>query len=402
MEQPFREAKPIIEMLQERGHEAYFVGGSVRDFILGREIGDVDIATSAKPDEIQAIFTKTIDVGAEHGTIIVLHNGHPYEVTTFRSEAGYTDFRRPSHVTFIQSLKEDLKRRDFTMNAIAMTKDGELIDYFEGRKAIEDKVIETVGSPEDRFSEDALRMLRAVRFVSQLSFTLRSETKAAILNKHELLRNISVERKTVELEKLLKGQNVQTAIRELVDTKLYLHLPNFATYRAELEKLCELPINVKHTNEIWLLFTYLFQVKKIDPFLRSWKLPVKVIRFVEKALPTLKAVIKSGWNPILLYEQGIEQAVQIEHVHQTITKKQSQKKIEQLKEMYDQLPIKQRSELALNGKDIISLLNVKPGPLVKEHLQRMERAVIVGEVRNDEQVLKEWLLTCNQKLDKNY
>ena len=132
----------------------------------------MDIATSATPQEIKNIFPKTIDVGIEHGTVVVLWESETYEVTTFRSEGEYADFRRPSEVTFIRSLEEDLKRRDFTMNSIAMNRKGELIDPFLGIDAIHRKRIETVGSASERFHEDALRMMRAVRFVSQLSFTI--------------------------------------------------------------------------------------------------------------------------------------------------------------------------------------------------------------------------------------
>lgn len=154
MNEAFLMAVPVLKDIEAAGYEAYFVGGSVRDHILGKEIADVDIATSAAPEEVKTIFSRTLDVGIEHGTVVVLYNGIPYEITTFRTEAEYLDFRRPSEVQFIRSLEEDLKRRDFTMNAIAMDKEGRLIDPFNGRGAIEEKE----SAPLDSLLRDLLKM----------------------------------------------------------------------------------------------------------------------------------------------------------------------------------------------------------------------------------------------------
>lgn len=202
MEQVFIKALPVLRTLIEAGHQAYFVGGAVRDSYLKRTIGDVDIATDAAPDQVERLFKRTVDVGKEHGTIIVLWEDDTYEVTTFRTESDYEDYRRPSEVHFITSLEEDLKRRDLTINAMAMTADGQVLDYFGGKKDIDQQLIRTVGKPEDRFQEDALRMLRAVRFMSQLGFTLSKETEEAIIKEKTLLSHVSVERKTIEFEKL--------------------------------------------------------------------------------------------------------------------------------------------------------------------------------------------------------
>src|SRR3954447_14575506 len=221
----FIKAIPLLEVIEKAGFEAYFVGGCVRDYLLGKKIADVDIATSATPQEIKQIFSKTIDVGIEHGTVVVIWGQETYEITTFRSDGEYTDFRRPSEVTFIRSLKEDLKRRDFTMNSMAMDKKGKIIDPFLGQAAIQQKLIQTVGSATDRFHEDALRMMRAVRFVSQLSFAIEPETQQALKTNALLLEKIATERKTVEFEKLLQGENRKSALQLLLDTGLFLFLP---------------------------------------------------------------------------------------------------------------------------------------------------------------------------------
>lgn len=179
--EPFREALAIIEKIEEAGHQAFFVGGCVRDFLLKRPIGDVDITTSAKPFEVQAIFDEVIPVGIQHGTVIIRHRGISYEVTTFRLEGEYSDQRHPDSVQFIDKIDEDLARRDFTINALAMDKHGHIIDLFQGREDIEKALIRAVGNGHDRFQEDPLRILRAIRFSSQLGFQIEENTLKAIM-----------------------------------------------------------------------------------------------------------------------------------------------------------------------------------------------------------------------------
>jgi len=401
MEHPFQEAKPIIEKLHKHGFEAYFVGGAVRDYLIGRPIGDVDIATSAKPNEIQEIFSRTIDVGSEHGTIIVLLQGNPFEVTTFRTESDYKDFRRPSNVQFISSLKEDLKRRDFTINAIAMDQHGNIKDYFNGKEHIKQKLIQTVGNADDRFREDALRMLRAVRFVSQLSFTLDPNTKEAIVKNNELLKNISVERKTIEFEKLLKGKSTNKAINLLVETKIYRHLPGLLNQKENLINLSKLSFkHLCHQEEYWTLLAYILQIKNVERFLREWRLPVKLIRNVQTAIKHLSVIRSNGWNEKILYELGLENAYKLERVRYAIQKGERHEEL--LKKMYEKLPIKSRKELCVNGNDLITMLNKKPGPWLSDTLSLLEDQILLGKLQNEKQKIKEWLFTCNQKLEENY
>lgn len=202
----FKKALPVLNKLIDAGYEAYFVGGSVRDRILDLDVNDVDIATSAQPLEIKKIFKRTVDVGIEHGTIMVLVGDESYEITTFRTESTYRDFRRPDSVTFVRSLEEDLKRRDFTMNAIALDNKGNIMDPFHGMADIDKGIIRAVGNPHERFKEDALRMMRAVRFSAQLDFQIESETMVSIRENAPLLEKIAVERIQIEFEKLLIGQ----------------------------------------------------------------------------------------------------------------------------------------------------------------------------------------------------
>lgn len=193
----------IIDCLQNHGFEAYAVGGCVRDSILGRVPQDWDITTSAKPEEVKALFSHTIDTGIQHGTVTVMLDHEGFEVTTYRIDGEYEDARHPKEVIFTSQLIEDLKRRDFTINAMAYNDRDGLVDAFDGIGDLERKIIRCVGNPMERFMEDALRILRAVRFAAQLSCTIHEDTKAAITKLAPNLAKISAERIQVELVKLL-------------------------------------------------------------------------------------------------------------------------------------------------------------------------------------------------------
>lgn len=203
------EVSYIIGRLEKRGYEAYAVGGCVRDAMLGREPEDWDITTSAKPLEVKAVFPKTIDTGLQHGTVTVMIHGKGYEVTTYRIDGEYEDGRHPKEVSFTGSLKMDLERRDFTINAMAYNESVGLVDIFDGVGDLKRKIIRCVGDAGQRFDEDALRMLRAVRFSGQLGFTIEENTKKAIGQRVSHLSKISWERIRVELTKLLVSRGAK-------------------------------------------------------------------------------------------------------------------------------------------------------------------------------------------------
>lgn len=193
----------IIHRLEEAGFEAYAVGGCVRDSLLHREPEDWDITTSARPRQVKKLFSRTVDVGIQHGTVKVMLGKEGYEVTTYRIDGQYEDSRHPKEVTFTASLKEDLQRRDFTINAMAYNDREGLVDVFGGLKDLQAKIIRCVGNPRERFEEDALRIMRAIRFSAQLGYEIEEETKKAIRFLASSLKNISAERIQVELTKLL-------------------------------------------------------------------------------------------------------------------------------------------------------------------------------------------------------
>lgn len=198
-----RDVEWIIGKIRDYGFEAFAVGGCVRDTLLGREPGDWDITTSAKPEEVKGIFGKTVDTGLQHGTVTIIKNKNGYEVTTYRIDGEYHDGRHPESVEFTSNLKEDLKRRDFTINAMAYSHETEIVDEFGGMDDLDHQVIRCVGLAHDRFTEDALRILRAIRFAAQLGFEIEEETYKAIADIAPNLKNVSKERIQVELTKLL-------------------------------------------------------------------------------------------------------------------------------------------------------------------------------------------------------
>ena len=198
-----RKVCDIIETIQAAGYEAYAVGGCIRDTILGKEPDDWDITTSAKPETVKKLFGRTIDTGIQHGTVTVMMGKEGFEVTTYRIDGKYEDSRHPKEVTFVSDLSEDLRRRDFTINAMAYNEKDGLIDIFEGIRDIEKGVIRCVGDARERFREDALRMMRAVRFSAQLGYIIEEETKAAIKELAPTIQKISAERIQTELVKLL-------------------------------------------------------------------------------------------------------------------------------------------------------------------------------------------------------
>ena len=213
--------REIAGIFSSHSYSLYLVGGAVRDFLLGRKNDDYDLTTSATPDEVKSMFRRTIDTGIKHGTVTVIYKGEHYEITTFRTEGDYTDSRHPDSVTFVRSLEEDLKRRDFTINALAVDiLTGSVIDMHGGIEDLENRTIRAIGEPEERFHEDALRMMRACRFSSKLGFTIEEKTLSAIKDLHPAIRKVSVERIKEEMDKLLLSRCPVQGLGYLEETGL--------------------------------------------------------------------------------------------------------------------------------------------------------------------------------------
>lgn len=223
------EVTQIIDILESAGYEAYCVGGAVRDSVMGITPGDWDITTSAKPYETQELFKdfKTVDTGLKHGTLTVIINHKPFEITTFRIDGEYGDNRHPESVKFTPDLKDDLARRDFTVNALAYNKRTGIVDLYGGQDDIYNSIVKTVGNPDKRFNEDGLRIMRALRFSAVLGFEIEKETAVSIHKNKDLLKNISVERISAELTKLVCGKNAFNVLMEYSDV-LSVFIPEIA------------------------------------------------------------------------------------------------------------------------------------------------------------------------------
>lgn len=275
---PPQYALDVVRKLEEAGHRAYFVGGCVRDMLLGRRPQDWDVCTQALPEDVLRVFPTAVPTGLKHGTVTVRSRKKHIEVTTFRTEGAYLDHRRPESVRFVSDLREDLQRRDFTMNAIALSISGELLDPFGGRKDIAAGLIRCVGKAQSRFEEDALRMFRALRFSAKLGFAIESETMQAIRTCAPLAKTLAAERVRDELEKMLRSDRpgkIETVIGcGLLDA--YLQRANFA---APLQRLAALP---RTQLARWAGFCAVLMrfgaIDRADAFLTQLRLPGNVIR----------------------------------------------------------------------------------------------------------------------------
>lgn len=383
----FEPARPVLRRIEDAGFEAYFVGGCVRDTILGDHIHDIDIASSAYPSEIKSLFKRTVDTGIQHGTVMVLDHGVGYEVTTFRTESGYQDFRRPDHVTFVRSLADDLKRRDFTINALALRENGEVIDLFNGLDDLHKRLIRAVGKPEQRFHEDALRMMRAVRFASKLDFKIDGSTLRGIADHADLLTKIAVERIQVEMTKLLLGQNPPAGLLAMIRTGLFQYCPGLASAKGALQQLSMLQDwRLNNQTQAWgtLVAALGLDRQSCQHFLKQWKLSNQIIENVKQLLPVLSAIKSRSVNADVLYHGGCDGLVNANSIARVFGWELPS---EQLLAMYDRLPIKNSRELAITGADLIREGVMAPGPQLGQALRWAEKMVLRGKISNDRQLL---------------
>ena len=376
----FVAAQPVLQRLEAAGFEAYFVGGSVRDMLLQKPIHDVDIASAAFPEEVKKQFDKTVDTGIQHGTVMVLDHGLGYEITTFRTESTYTDFRRPDTVTFVRSLSEDLQRRDFTINALAMTYDGEIVDLFDGLADLSAGVIRAVGEAEVRFTEDALRMMRALRFSAQLGFQIAPDTRAALQRLAPNLDKIAVERIRVEFEKLLMGQQAAASLAMAIEDGVVTYLPGqldqwqFDAIMTDLEAQQPATIPV-----VWahLLTRSTLNESEMTTFMRTWKTSRDLIKMATAVVPVARHIARRDlWTLYQIYDYRDV----LMHVLRLI--RTDDAVIADVDAMFAALPIHHTRELRVAGGQLIAEQIVQPGPQMGRILKQIERAVVTGQVVN--------------------
>lgn len=380
-------SREVIRLLEQAGYEAVFVGGAVRDYVLGKPAKDIDIATSAKPEEVKALFPMTVDIGTAHGTVLVLMDGEPIEVTTYRTEGTYSDHRRPDEVQFVTSLREDLLRRDFTMNALAMTKDGELIDLFGGRQDMAHQLIRAVGHAADRFSEDALRMFRAVRFTAVLDFAIEEDTLEAIRAHAAQIQYISVERLKAEMDKLCKGANPAKAFHFIQQTALANYLPLFPKNIDKLNQLVPFATAIEGWACLMVVGDFtpgeISKAYKLSNAEKSFLSAVhQAVMKRSKGLFTLDDYYAYDLAVLLLAEKMtfvMGNGCQTLSEKEIINRKQS-------------LPIQSTADLAVTGKDLMIWTDLRGGRWTGEWMEKITKAVLYGQCANNPNDLKGWFL----------
>lgn len=380
-------SREVVQQLQSEGYEAVFVGGAVRDFALGKEPTDIDIATSATPEQVKEVFDYTIDIGIAHGTVLVLMMDEPIEVTTFRTEGTYSDHRRPDEVFYVTSLKEDLQRRDFTINALAMTLEGEMVDLFGGLDDLEKRLIRSVGCPAERFSEDALRIFRALRFSSVLDFRIEEKTLEAMKKLAHELSHIAMERIKVEMDKLLQGKNSSIAFQYSREIGLPTLFPKLFSSFAQLDSFTPF-LNARHG---WAAMLLLSNVSSAE-FARKFKLSNEEKRFLKQIEEASAIRVDHSFQDLELYRYPLEVLDIGERIHNAQFPDETTRTLEQLAERKNNLPIKQRSELAFTGNDLLVWLGRRGGKWTSEWIGKIEEAVVERRVENDAKAIKEWFL----------
>ena len=436
-------AEHILQALTGAGYEAYLVGGCVRDLLRGVAPHDWDICTSARPEETERCFAgqRIIETGLKHGTVTVLEDGEPYEITTYRTEGPYSDSRRPDYVKFVSSLEADLARRDFTMNAIAMGLDGRLRDPFGGAADIQTGLIRCVGEPAHRFQEDGLRVMRALRFAAVLGYGIEERTAQAIHENRRMLERVAAERIRVELCKLLVGQNAGDILRQYPDV--------FCQFWPELGPLVTLEQNNPwHCWGGWEHTIHAVEAAPPDLMLRLTMLlhdigkpnckstdengidhfyghPAVSAKLADQMLRELKFDNKTRERVITLVEYhdiqipcrersirkwlgrlGPETFFQLLEVKRADGMGQAHEKVKDrlaeldgiragVEELAAQGQCFSLKDLAVNGRDVIAA-GVAPGPEVGRVLDGLLEQVISGEVPNEQKALlnlicREWL-----------
>lgn len=399
----------LLKRLMDAGYSAYFVGGYVRDRLMLRPCHDIDIATNAQPEAVMELFENVIPTGLKHGTVTVRLEYDSFEVTTFRVEGGYSDGRRPDDVNYVQTIEEDLSRRDFTMNALAMTEDGRLIDPFGGQNDIAGKRIRAVGDPILRFREDALRMMRAIRFAVQLQFELAAATKEAIRLESPLLKKISMERLRDEMNKILTSSFPHKGLDAMQDFGIWDVL---FEKKVNLGFCDELPKDDLIVRWAWLILLYNTTKDEGRRLLRRWRHPVKIVNSILLLADLTQRIIevfRSGtvsfghrrtrvqW--LLKYGlPAIEDAFSLVDVLQSygrLDKRSLTLVLASFRKEAQGLPITKVSELNIRGDELMVAFDRKPGPWVSMVLEYLLEEAALGYTPNEAGMLlnkaREWI-----------
>lgn len=374
----FGTAIEVLEIINKAGFESYFVGGCVRDYILNKNFSDIDITTNALPEEIKEIFSKTIDTGIQHGTVTVLYKNNSYEITTFRTEDNYSNHRSPDKVEFVNNLKDDLDRRDFTINAMALDIKGCIYDFHSGVNDLTNKIIKTVNNPNERFFEDALRMIRAFRFSSKLGFSIENNTFNAICKNSKLIEYVSIERIITEFKKLFEGMGNKKSFELLLKSGINIYIPFFKYVKKynDFSKytFCQIMYYLMFFNKIPIS-----ELKKL-------KLSNKEVSKVKEY-----DLIYCNFNlntPIeeILYQYSLEDVLFISRLFNFM---------EDRKILNTKLNIRSFNDVNITSKEIIELVNKTPGPWIKDIIKKIENNILLGRLKNDNKEIIKFIKELN-------
>lgn len=356
-------ALKILNKLNDCGYESYIVGGFVRDYLLGLESNDIDINTSARPKEVLEIFEDAELSSRDYGTVVVTRNGYRFEITTFRKDISYKDHRHPDEIVYINDLNEDILRRDFTINTICMDKDKNIIDLLSAKKDIKNKVIKTVGDPNIRFEEDALRILRAIRFSTSLDFKLSDDVVDAIKKNKHLLTKISYKRKKDELDKIFTSSNIESGIKMLLEYGLDKDL--------ELSNLDK----IVPSSGLIGIWSVLNVVDKY-PFTNNEK---DLIKKVNELLEL------NEYDNMTLYTYGLYVCSVACDIKGLDKKK--------ITEAYNSLEIHSRSDLDITSEEIMDILNMESGKYLSDIYKDLVKEVVYNNIENKNDVLKYYIIS---------
>ncbi len=352
----------VLNKINEQGYKAYLVGGYVRDYLRKKKTKDIDICTNAKPKELMEIFKDYQPISLDYGNIILGIKEFTFEITTFRKEITYKDNRKPEKIEYINNLEEDLPRRDFTINSICMDKDKKIIDLLNGKKDLNKKIIRSIGSADAKLKEDSLRIMRAIRFATVLNFKLDKELVIAIKNNKELLRKLSYERKKEELTKIFASENKKYGIKLLKELDLLDVL--------ELKNI-EMVLLTKDLLGMWTTII----TNDNYPFTKNEK----------ELMKDIKLLLNENMNDnFVLYKYGLYSISVVSDL-----KKLSKKRIV---DRYNKLAIKDRKEINITTEEICKILNVEPGPFLKDLYDDIESAIIAKKLKNENNDIKNYIL----------
>lgn len=412
--------REVIHTLSAAGHEAYWVGGCVRDELLGRAIHDMDLTTSAEPEQVVALFPHVIPTGIQHGTVTVMQEGHAFEVTTFRTESGYADHRRPTEVAFVKDIREDLMRRDFTMNAIAMAEHGERVDPFGGEADLRAAIVRCVGRAEDRFEEDGLRMLRCIRFASVFRFRVAYNTWKGMIRRREGLRYIAMERVRVELEKMLAGPDPLRGLEMLSRSGLLnctkVPVPWQQCEAQALKGIVQLPEELR-----WglLLMSCRLTSEAADELLRAWTFSnavrLRLVHLLEWETELISHAVAIAGNSVpgdansiddealrrswirLLIKLGKDTASDWLELYKTLPAsfrrlppwvEMHVVKIAELASSWTKQAVVVRiKDLNITGNELVQAMNRPGGPWLGQIMEQLLQAVARGDIPNETETL---------------